>query len=100
MNDKELKRLSRKELLEILIEQSKEIAELRKTIAEQKEKLLDRQIKIENSGTLAEASLKLTEIFQNADEAAKLYLENVRKSYPANAQETTKDTENEKENKE
>lgn len=78
MTDKELRRLSRVELLELLIAQSKDIQELCEQLEEAQQKLKDREIAIEKAGSLAEASLALTDIFRKADEAAALYLDNIR----------------------
>jgi hypothetical protein len=80
MNDKELRKLNRAELLEILVKQSKEIDSLQKQLDEANAKLNDKNLKIEKCGTLAEAALELTNIFEKADEAAKLYLESVKQA--------------------
>ena len=80
MTEKELLRLKRSELLEIMLAQSKEIDSLRAQLAEAKAKLEDRRIRIQESGSIAEASLKLTQIFEEAQKAADLYVENVKRS--------------------
>ena len=79
MADKELRKLQKIELLEILVDQRKRIDELEKELAETKAKLEDREIKIRNSGSLAEASLKLTNIFEEAQKAVDLYTANIKK---------------------
>ena len=76
MTEKELRHLSRKELLEILIDQTKEITSLRDTVQKLENELTERRIAIAESGSLAEASLKLNGLFADADKAAKQYLEN------------------------
>ena len=78
MTDKELRRLSRKELLEMLIEQMNENEELKQKLDRAESELKDRNIMIENAGSLAEAALKLNDVFEAADRAAQQYLENVR----------------------
>ena len=75
MTDNDLKKLSRAELLELLLDAAKENDRLRDEIESLKAQLNDRQIAIAESGTLAEAALKLSGIFTAADEAAKLYLD-------------------------
>ena len=80
MTEKELMRLKKSELLEIMLAQSKEIDSLRAQLAEAKAKLEDRRIRIQESGSIAEASLKLTQIFEEAQKAADLYVENVKRS--------------------
>lgn len=78
MTDKELKRLSRSELLEMLIVQVKENENLRKQLEEAEAQLEDRSIILEESGTMAEAAMRLSGVFQAADEAAQQYLQSVR----------------------
>jgi len=60
MTEKELLKLKRSEMLEIMLAQSQEIDNLRKERDELKEQLADRRIRIEKAGSLAEASLQLT----------------------------------------
>lgn len=78
MTDKQLRRLGRADLLEMLLELSKENEQLREENQQLKEKLESRKIDIENCGTIAEAALKLSGIFQAAEEACQMYIENIR----------------------
>ncbi len=78
MTEKELLKLKRSELLEIMLAQSREIDSLREELAQTKKKLEDKRIKIEEAGSIAEASLQLTKIFEEAQKAADLYVENAR----------------------
>jgi hypothetical protein len=78
MTDRELHRLSRKELLDLLIQQSKETKNLQERLDAAEEQLASRRIEVENAGSIAEASLRLNGVFQAAQEAADQYLENVR----------------------
>lgn len=80
MTDKEVRRLSRAQLLEILVAQGKEIEELKAELAATRKKLEDRTIEIEKSGSLAEAALRLNGVFEAAQRAADQYLENIRRS--------------------
>jgi uncharacterized small protein (DUF1192 family) len=73
-----LKHLSRLELLEMLLDEEKRIASLEKELAQTKAELEKRTIQIENSGSIAEAALKLNGIFEAAQAAADQYLENIR----------------------
>lgn len=73
-----LKKLSRQDLLEMLIEEEKHIDRLEKELAEAREALKDRQIQIQSSGSIAEAALKLNEVFEAAQAAADQYLENIK----------------------
>lgn len=78
MVNKETNKLNRKELLEIIIKQEKENAALRERLAKCEQELARRQIDIQESGTMAEAALKLNKVFEAADLAARQYLENLR----------------------
>ena len=78
MTAKELKNLRRSDLMEILLELSKENQELKEQIKEMEKKLQDREIMIEESGSLAEASLRLNKIFEDAQKACEQYEHNVR----------------------
>lgn len=80
MTEKELLKLNKSEMLEIMLAQSREIDSLREQLAEAKAELEDRRITIEKAGSLAEASLQLTRIFEEAQKAADLYLDNVKRT--------------------
>ncbi len=77
MTDKELRKLNRKELLEILVSQQKEIDRLRSELQQAKEELQDRRIAIEKAGSLAEASIAMTNLFEEAQKVADIYLQNI-----------------------
>lgn len=79
MRDKELRHLSRSEMLEMLIAQSREMASLKEQLNRAEEQLRDRQILIENAGSIAEASLQLNGVFEAAQNAAAQYLENMQR---------------------
>ena len=79
MTDKELKRLSRSELLEMLIAQMKENEALQSRLELAEAQLNDRKIAVEKAGTLAEASLSLNGVFEAAEAAAQQYLENIER---------------------
>ena len=80
MTEKELLKLNKSEMLEIMLAQSREIDSLREQLAEAKAELEDRRITIEKAGSLADASLQLTRIFEEAQKAADLYLDNVKRT--------------------
>lgn len=77
MKNNEFRRLNRRELLELLIAQIEENERLRQQLEDAQKELKDRRIKIANAGSLAEAALLLSDVFQAVDEAASLYLENL-----------------------
>ncbi len=74
MTDKELKKLNRSQLLELLVDQSREIDRLQTALNEANQKLAKREISMAKCGSIAEASLAITEMFDRAQEAADLYL--------------------------
>ena len=55
------KRLSRAELLEMLIEQSKEVESLKKEVAKLQKQLDDRTIQLQQTGSIAEAAYGIPE---------------------------------------
>lgn len=79
MTDKELRRLSRAELLEMLLAQTEENERLQAELDDAKRALEDRRIEASRAGSLAEASLKLNGVFEAADKAARQYVENVQR---------------------
>lgn len=85
MTDKELRRLNRRELLEMLIEQGKKIDQLQAQLDEANEKLESRRIQLASAGSIAEAALKLNHIFEDAQAAADQYLENLGIGYETRA---------------
>lgn len=78
MTDREVHKLKRVELLELLLELSKENEKLKEENQELKEKLNDRALRIENCGSLAEAALRICGVFEAAQSAADCYLENIK----------------------
>jgi hypothetical protein len=80
MTDKELKKLNKSELLELLTIQSAENERLKRQLEEVQQKLEDRTILIERSGSIAEAALRINEVFEAAQRAADQYLYNIEQS--------------------
>lgn len=78
MTDKQLKKLSRRELLEMLILQTRKVENLEKQLEEANRKLADKRLLVENAGSLAEAVMKLNGVFEAAEKAAQQYVENIR----------------------
>ena len=58
MTDKELRRLSRRELLQMLLEQTSEVERLQAELDKTRAELNDRAIMLESCGNIAEASLE------------------------------------------
>ena len=78
MTAKELRRLSRTELLEMLLNQVEENERLRQELEEANERLAARTIVHERSGSIAEAALRISGVFDQAQQAADDYLESIR----------------------
>ena len=79
MTDRELRRLSRSELLEMMISLTEENEKLKLRLEQVEAQLQDRRIMIDKAGSIAEAALQLNKVFEAADRAAQQYLENVRR---------------------
>lgn len=76
-----LDKLKKKELLEIMLAQGEEIDALRARVADLEAQLADRELQFQQIGSIAEASLQVTDIFKEAEKAAAIYLENIRRRY-------------------
>lgn len=81
MNENDVKKLKRHDLLVLLAEQTKRADALEEKVKSLEIELDAKKIKIDSCGTLAEASLKLANIFESADQAANMYLENIKEMY-------------------
>ena len=92
MTDKELKKLSRAELLELLIIQTERAEKLeyewkakeesyQLKIKTLEEALSDKKINAKKIGSIAEAALELNGVFEAAQKAADQYLENIKIIY-------------------
>lgn len=75
--DNPLRSLSKLELLELLAQQERELQALRAELAERDAQLAERRILLEQSGSIAEAALRLNGIFEAAQRAADQYLESI-----------------------
>ena len=78
MKQPDLRSLSRGELLEILVQQGEELERLRSQNEQLQQQLQDRSLKLQEAGSIAEAALKVSGVFEAAQEAAEQYLQNVR----------------------
>ncbi len=78
MMEKELKKMRRSDLLDILVQQNREIERLEQELKIANQELANRQIQIEHSGSIAEASLALNGVFEAAQAACQQYMDNVK----------------------
>ena len=81
MKDKDLKRMSRAELLELLIDKTRENEALHSQLDEALAQLDDRTLKIEKAGTMAEAALLVNGVLDAAQRAGQQYMENMRERW-------------------
>ena len=70
MTEKELKKLGKAELVEMLNTQNKKMERLEEELSEARARLEQRDVAISQCGTLSEAALKLSGIFEDADREA------------------------------
>lgn len=75
---KKLQKLTRMELLELLLEQTHENEQLREKLQKAEEVLADRHLRVTDAGDLAHAVLSVNGVMDAAQEAAKQYLDNIR----------------------
>lgn len=78
MTEKEMRRLSRADLLEMLIDQSTELESLREKLSAAEAALAKREIAIDTAGSIAEAALQLNGIFESAQASCQQYIENIK----------------------
>lgn len=78
MTEKEMKKLTRADLLEMLVEQSAELAAVKAKLTEVEEALRKKELAIEQSGSIAEAALQLNSVFEAAEASCAQYKENIR----------------------
>jgi carboxylesterase type B len=78
LNSKHLRSLSKLDLLEIMHQQELEIERLSAEKEEAERVLDERSLSASQAGSLAEASLMVSGILQAAQDAADIYLENIR----------------------
>lgn len=77
MTDKDLRKLSRADLLELLVEQRRENEQLRCLLDQTQAKLTDRTIQIDNAGSIADAALQINGVFEAAQATCQHYIENI-----------------------
>ena len=75
----ELRKLKRLELLEMMLEQGKEIERLRNRVQELEEQAEDKTILLNEAGNIASASLAMNHVMEQTQAEAEQYLTNVKK---------------------
>lgn len=79
MTEKELKKLNRYQLLELLIIQTERADKLQARLDETESQLSNLDVQISSLGSIAEASLQLRGVFQSAQDAADMYINAAKK---------------------
>ena len=79
MTERELKKLSRADLLQLLLDERRENERLQQKLKEADEKLNERTIALEEAGSIAQAVMQLNGVFKAAEAAASQYVENVQR---------------------
>ena len=77
MFNKELKKLSRRELIDIIYQLKKNEQQMQAEIASLKEALEEKRIRLSEAGSVAEAALSVTNVFTAAQQSADLYLHEI-----------------------
>lgn len=77
MTEKELKKLNRAELLELLLVQTREAERLQERLEKAEAELASRHLRVLEAGNLAQAALAVNGVMEAAQAAAQQYLENI-----------------------
>ena len=78
MTDKEFKRLSRSQLIDIIYQLQVKQKELEDENRKLKAEVGDKRIRLREAGNIAEAALAMHNVMQSAQDAANQYLEEIR----------------------
>ena len=78
MTDKEFKRLSRHQLIEIIYQFQLQIDKLTEQNQELERELADKRLRLENAGNIANAALEINDCFRSAQNAAEQYLNEIQ----------------------
>ena len=78
MTDKEFKRLSRAQLIEIIYQLQLQIDKLSEQTQELESELKDKRLRLSNAGNIADAALEINNCFRSAQNAAEQYLNEIK----------------------
>ena len=79
MTEKDLKKLNRYQLLELLIVQTDRADKLQAKLDAAEKQLANQELQFSSLGSIAEASLQLKGVFQAAQDAADMYIAAAKK---------------------
>lgn len=77
MINKELKRLSRRELVDIIYQMKKNEQEMQDKITALENEIKDKRIRISQAGSIADAAVNVTNVFSAAQVTADMYLSEI-----------------------
>jgi len=77
MINKELRKLSRRELMDIIYQMKKNEQQLQEEIVSLQEALQEKRIRLSTAGSIAEAAASITNVFSAAQMTADLYLQEI-----------------------
>ena len=78
MTDKEFKRLSRAQLIDIIYQLQLQIDKLNEEKQALESELADKRLRLSNAGNIAEAALEINNCFRSAQNAAEQYLNEIK----------------------
>ena len=78
MTDKEFKRLSRAQLIDIIYRLQVQIEELNEDKQKLESELADKRLRLSKTGNIAEAALEINDCFRSAQNAAEQYLNEIK----------------------
>ena len=78
MTDKEFKRLSRAQLIEIIYQFQLQVDKLTEQNQELEQKLADKRLRLSIAGNIADAALEINDCFRSAQNAAEQYLNEIK----------------------
>ena len=78
MTDKEFRRLTRAQLMEIIYQLQLQVDDLTEQKCELEAALEDKRLRVRKAGNLAEAALEINDCFRSAQNAAEQYLNEIK----------------------
>lgn len=77
MISKEMKKLNRRELVDIIYQMKRNEQQMQEEIATLQASLQDKRIRVSAVGSIADAAVEITQVFSAAQETADLYLQEI-----------------------
>ena len=78
MTDKEFKRLSRAQLIDIIYQFQLQVDKLTEQNRDLERKLADKRLRLSDAGNIADAALEINDCFRSAQNAAEQYLNEIK----------------------